>query len=215
MFSECSKVVRSIFFGVFLVGISFLITSIAHPQDYDFRHTKWGMSMQEVKNTENGEPIDKFSKGDVLTYTSTLLDEKVVVVYTFSFNKLVRAKYMLAKYSESGWRVLFRSFPQQELTTGQFIVDFEKFKEELIKKYGKPLEEGWPLRKDLHNQLNGEEGLRVLEKAIKAGEGGLFAKWKTDKTDILLLVSGKSGQINFDIAYNSREREGLEKKDGL
>jgi hypothetical protein len=214
MSSENLKVVRNIFVGVLFVGISFLSTNIAHPQNYDFRHTKWGMSMQEVKNTENGEPINKFSKGDVLTYTSTLLDEKVVIVYNFAFNKLVRAKYMFAKYSDSLWRVFFGSFPQEKLSTGHFILDFEKFKKELTEKYGEPLKEGWPVHKDYHDLVKGEEGLEVLEKAIKAGKGGLYAKWMTDKTEIILIVSGRDDKISFEIGYSSKEFRSLE-KDGL
>jgi len=189
--------------------------NVAQPQNYDFRHTKWGMSMQEVKERENGEPIDKFSKGDVLIFTSTLLDEKVLVVYTFAFNKLVRAKYMFAKYSDSLWRVFWRSFPKEKLIAGYLILDFEKFKKELTEKYGEPLEERWPLYKDYHDLLKGEEGLEVLEKAIKERKAGLFAKWMTDKTNILLAVFGEEGQIQFAIDYRSRKLERLEKKNGL
>ncbi len=211
MFSECSKVVRSIFFGVFLVGISFCFTSVAHSQDYDFRHAKWGMSMQEVKTTENGEPISEFSKGEVLTYTSTLLGEKVVIVYAFAFNKLVRSKYMLAKYSKPLWSILFKSFPQPELSKGYFVLDFDKFKKELTEKYGKPFEEGWGYKREDLNLVE----LELFEKAIRAGEGGISAKWKTDKTNIRLFVFGAGGEIKFEIGYSSRELESLEKKDGL
>jgi len=210
-----SKIVRSIFFGFFLVGISFLCTNIAYPQDYDFRHARWGMSMQEVKDVENGEPISEFSKGQVLFYTSTLLDEKVGIAYFFAYNKLVWAKYMLAKYSDSLWRVLFSSFPRPKLALGNFIEDFDIFKKELTAKYGEPLEEKWGIRKDSHDLPNGEESLEVFEKALKRGEGGIFSKWMTDKTKILLIVYGSRGDIAFEIGYYSRELEGLEKKDGL
>jgi hypothetical protein len=216
MSSENLKVVRSIFVGALLIGISFLSTNIAHPQNYDFRHTKWGMSMQEVKETENGEPINKFSKGDVLTYTSTLLDEKVVIVYTFAFNKLVRAKYMFAKYSDSLWRVFFPSFPYEKLSLGLCLLDFEKFKKELSKKHGEPLDDGWTVNKeyDLEDLVKGKEGLELLEKAIKAKKGGCYARWRSDKTEIILIVSGRDDKISFEIGYSSEELRSLE-KDGL
>lgn len=103
------------------------IASTAEEAGYDFRHTRWGMSQQDVRGAENGEPEANFSKGSNLVWK--LLDEPVVVVYTFAFNKLVRAKYTLAKYSSALQRTLYLNLSPKKALLGEFIVDFGKYEE--------------------------------------------------------------------------------------
>jgi hypothetical protein len=66
--------------------------------EYNFRQTKWGISKEEVIKNESSEPDQIFTKRDTLAYHSKIFGEKVLILYKFSFNKLIMAKYLLSRY---------------------------------------------------------------------------------------------------------------------
>jgi len=197
-----------------LIAVALCITS-ASAQEYDFRHTRWGMALEEVKAAESGPPDDEYSHGDVLLYKTMLLDEKVVVVYRFAFNKLVSARYDLAKYTWYYW-ALFDPGAEINRTPavikGEFVGDFDKFKGELAQKYGQPFDDKWVVKAGDTPKTKDAAGLDSLDAIVRSGRGGLYARWKTNRTDIALIVSG-DGDLHFQIVYSTRDS--TYRRDGL
>jgi hypothetical protein len=164
-------------------------------QEYQFRHTRWGMSQSEVRLAENGEPEPDFSKGPTLVWKGELLGEQAAVVYTFAFNKLVRAKYMLAKYSSALQGTLYRLVSPKKPSAGEFIVDFGRFEKALIEKYGKPDESYQGAPKQAHESIGTDpeamdNAMAMIEEAIRTGKLAWYSKWKTKDTSILLILHG-------------------------
>ena len=192
-----------------------LISKITFAEEgYGFRHTKWGMSKEEVMNNENGDPLPDFL-GKTLAYKSELWGENVLIVYTFQFNKLIRAKYMLLKYfAKSQQKRFAKNSPLQNPFPGECIADFGKFENALIEKYGKPVSQDVGYSKEIDvnnkNRTDREDG-EVMENAIRQAKGYWSSKWKTEDTDILLLLHGGKGDLAFEISYSSINLEHLEK----
>ncbi|MBD3414827.1 MAG: hypothetical protein GF421_10410 [Candidatus Aminicenantes bacterium] len=92
-----------------------------------FRNTRWGMNQTQVVFTE-GRPVSrkKDHPSSTLTYESTLLDMECLLIYSFSHDRLVKAKYDFSK-----------KYPIHN----QSIEDLISIKKALTQKYGEPKEE--------------------------------------------------------------------------
>jgi hypothetical protein len=159
----------------------------------DIRQVHWGMSRDQVKETEKGIAI---SKGDdSIYYQETLLEYPVVLNYFFKNDRLVSAVYDFSQ-----------KYPDNELN--KFIDDFNIVKEALIKKYGEP-------NTDTHVWKNS-----ALEKAyqnkpkefgfmVKIGGLEYFSKWEKDNTAIMLSLkgeqSGKMREIVLKLSYEAKK----------
>lgn len=207
------------------LALVFVLTSakIGFPGEepgYHFRHTRWGMSQNEVRSAENGEPEPNFSKGSSLVWKAELLEERAAVVYAFAFNKLVRAKYMLAKYSSVIQRTLYSAVSPKKLSPGEYVLDFNKYEKALNEKYGKPDESYQGAPKEAHEGIGRDpeatdNAMAMIEELIRTGKLAWYSKWKTSDTSILLIVHGSSGEIAFEIAYSSIALNRLEKEPPL
>ena len=186
-------------------------TNIGFPGEeagYHFRHTRWGMSQHDVRRAENGEPEANFSKGSNLVWKAELLDERAVVVYTFAFNKLVRAKYTLAKYSSALQRSLYSAIAPKKPFAGEYVLDFSKYEKALIEKYGKPDENYQEAPKEAQESIGSDpeatgKAMDMIEELIRTGKLAWYSKWKTKDSAILLIVHGNRGEIAFEISYSS------------
>jgi hypothetical protein len=210
----------------YLPVILFLVCSpaLVYAQ-YNFRQTRWGMTQSEVRNAENGEPDPQFSKGDSLAWRTTILGEHALAVYTFAFNKLVRAKYLLATHNPTfqslfnlpqtcdNWPPEFRPAGKKHLancrdltTDGKFLIDFDRFEDSLKKKYGTPAKEYKGAPPEANFKGSEEEGLAALnliEKIIRSGKLAWYSQWKTKDTSIILLLRGSAGDLVYEIGYSS------------
>jgi hypothetical protein len=180
--------------------------------EYNFRQTKWGMSKEEVIKNESSEPDKVFTKGDTLAYHSDIFGEKVLILYKFSFNKLVWAKYILYRYL----------FEKEKVIAPAPIVDFDIFDKKLINKYGKPEKKGVKISKEnqkRYKQLekggNDKDIIEFMDKAIRDGNAEWYSAWKIKDTLILLHLHGNKGKINFEISYGSLKFKGLNDEDLL
>jgi hypothetical protein len=109
-------------------------TEIVEPQsfEYDFRKAKWGMSVEQVKNSETAhfesegwcEELTSYT----LEYTGRIADITCTIGYTFRNEKLEEAGYVFLGEEYGG--------------TEKFL--FEKFKKWLIEKYGEPIKDITP-----------------------------------------------------------------------
>lgn len=107
---------------VVLIGFfTIIFSTTCFAEDHTFRKTKWGMSIAEVKSSE---PLDVVKeKDDLLGYKTNVIGKDVFVAYFFIDNQLVRARYVLA---------------ESHSNNNDYIIDYNDFKEILIKKYGPP-----------------------------------------------------------------------------
>ena len=207
-----------------VVLIMFCFPGLVHAQ-YTFRQTRWGMTQAEVRNAENGEPDPQFSKGDSLAWRTTILGEHAFVVYTFAFNKLVRAKYMLATANPTiqsvlgvpktcdNWPPEYRSPANRHLpncgdvsTDGKFLLDFNRFEEALKKRYNAPIKDYKGVPPEANLSGSEEEvlaALNLIERTIRSGKLAWSSQWKTKDTNIIFLLRGSGGELLYEIGYSS------------
>lgn len=155
-----------------------------------FRDTKWGMSMQEVKNTEKKEPI--YEEGGMIVYEDYLIQLPVEIIYIFVDNKLTRAKYL---------------FKQSHTNKNDFISDYKSLNNALKNKYGNPNSEDHYWSDDLYKDTPSDWGL-----ALSVGYHSYFTEWDTNKTEILSALYGDNYEITMVVEYYSKEFKDLEKE---
>jgi hypothetical protein len=157
--------------------------------DYNFRKTKWGMSMQQVKESEPLE-IDH-SNDKLLRYKSIALDKNVYIIYGFVDDKLFRARYVLAEGHSNN---------------NDYIDDYNAFKNILTTKYGKPIYDKVIWKTNLYKRDPQHWGL-----AIALGHLSYFSKWIKDDTEIVCALMGDNNEITCGVEYQSIKLLPLEK----
>lgn len=158
--------------------------------DFTFRKTKWGMSIQDVKQSEPMDPNE--SKENVLIYKTNILNKNVFLVYFFVNNKLVRARYALA---------------EEHSNKNDFIHDYDEFKDIIKKKYGKPVKEDVFWRSRIYKNDPSNYGM-----AIATGNLSYFSSWKTNGSKITCFLHGDNFNIYCGVEYVSEELGSLEKE---
>lgn len=83
--------IRSVLLCIML--LNFAIPQNISAQNYDFRKTRWGMTMEEVKNIEIFPLVVEDKKTSNLIYDATLMRYNVAIKYHFIDNKLVSCSY--------------------------------------------------------------------------------------------------------------------------
>lgn len=176
---------------VFLVAFFVVaFASLSFAGDYDFRKTKWGMSISQVKSSE---PLTVAKEDEnLLGYKTTVIGKDVLVIYIFVDNQLVRTKYVLA---------------ESHTNKNDFITDYNDFKNILIKKYGKPKQDKTVWRKELYKDDYSRWGT-----AISLGHLIYFTSWETEDTEISTILMGENYSISCIVEYSSKNLKEIEKK---
>lgn len=157
----------------------------------NFRQVKWGMGIDDVAKTETSKPTLK--NDHLLVYPSTIDGKDVEVVYIFAQGVLVRAKYVLK---------------EKHTNNNDYITDYMSLKSLLTKKYGKPSPDSDYWKDDLYKNDSSREGL-----AISMGHRVYLAQWKTEPTDIAIILSGDNFHITCAIEYSSKDLKHRENKE--
>lgn len=176
---------------IFITG--FLVFFLAEPsiaEEFSFRKTKWGMSIEEVKSSE---PL-KIAQEDenLLGYKTSVIGKDVFVVYFFIENQLLRARYVLA---------------ESHINKNDYITDYNDFKEILTKKYGKPKRDETLWKNDLYKDDYSSWG-----SAIGMGHLIYFSTWETPNTEIGNMLTGDNFDISCIVEYSSKNLKEIEKK---
>lgn len=174
------KIIISLIMASVLI---FLFTIFTYSNQYNFRKTNWGMSKEQVKAIEN-----KKSDGEndnILYYKVEISKDNFACFYYFLEDKLYQAAYV---------------FDGKHTNKNDYIDDFKKFKEILIKKYGKPKTDKVIWKNDLFKDEKQNWGT-----AISVGHLVYTASWKTTTTEIILLLFGDNYEINLGIKYESKK----------
>jgi hypothetical protein len=100
------------------------------PEEFHFRRVRWGMSAEEVRAAETGEPLRASQRG--LLYATTTLDLPCLLGYSFVQDRLVRAR--LSFSDPTG-----REIPP--LSVAQAQRRFLFLREQLRSRYGEPVQQ--------------------------------------------------------------------------
>ncbi|MFO7980384.1 MAG: hypothetical protein R6V00_06065 [Candidatus Aminicenantes bacterium] len=154
-----------------------------HEYGVDFRNTRWGMSLQQVIFTE-GEPVSREeSNGSAtLKYKSELMDMDCLLMYLFSKNNLIKAKYNFLK-----------KYP----VNSQYIEEHSSIKKTLIEKYGEPKQENI-YTETVHegNHSTSKSSLPNSPKLLKT------TCWETSETRVCLNLYQNKEHINLELEYS-------------
>lgn len=151
-------------------------TQIENP---DFRNSKWGMSFDEVKKSEKLKIVAEQENG--IIYEDKISDFPVYAIFNFENGKLIMGVY---------------TFKQEHSNNNLFYDDYKKVVELYTKKYGEPLEEYEQWNNDLMKGNPSRVGL-----AISIGHVNFATKWKTDTSEIGIVLTGDNYKINFGCLY--------------
>ena len=152
-------------------------------EKYDFRKTNWGMSKEQVKETEKGKIVSE--NEDEVIFRVPDFDDNFECGYSFLENKLYNSTYL---------------FIGEHTNLNDYIDDYERIKEALTKKYGKPIKDTISWKNDLYKNDKQYWGL-----AIVSGDLDYFTLWETSTTTILLALFGNNYDISLGIRYESKE----------
>lgn len=180
--------------GMFMKSIIvfFIILALCAPlYAADFRKASWGMSKQEVIQSEGKEPFQEGTSNIGSIYASYLFTfrvgettQEMLAVYYFIHNALYFAKYRILTIHSN---------------QNAYLEDFEIFQNSIEKKYG-----------SAEIKLNWKDSTFRSEKdlwgtAISFGGLEKTAFWNTETTMILLCLDGDNGEIRFEIRYSTKD----------
>ena len=178
---------------ILLIAVLLLVAYSLFAQ---FRNTKWGMSIDEVKQTENAEPLFYAEKSfpKALMYREWVLGIKKLLGFYFVDNQLVRAGYGFLGY---------------DTNYNQYIYDYNELKEALYKKYKTAIDDKILWKNDLYKDNRSKWGY-----AISLGHLVYFAKWETKDTNIIIILEEGSehSKCFLTLEYTSKELKALEEK---
>jgi hypothetical protein len=161
----------------------------AYPQvSPTFRRTFWGMSREQVQQSEETELIKENDEG--LIFKGRVSRYPCLIAYIFGQGKLVRAKYhLLAEHA----------------APNDYIADFEHVQGILTKKYGEAAEAETHWVDDRYRDDEDSWG-----KAVALGHLVLWATWQSDLTEVSLMLRGEEQRILLEIEYSSQDLQNLE-----
>jgi hypothetical protein len=146
------------------------------------RNTRWGMSLQQVIFTE-GEPLSREESNEsaTLQYKSKLMDLDCLLMYQFSKNNLIGAKY---------------NFTEKYPVNTQHIEEHNSIKKALIEKYGKPKEE------NTYTEAS-HEGNHSTHKKNHSNSPNLLKTtcWETSETRVCLILYRDKEHIKMELKY--------------
>ena len=207
------RAMKKVYTLIILIG-AFQLTAFS--QGNDFRHVRWGWSMEEVKSNETAIPcqsqIPNMSKNDCLCFNEKLGGKPYELYYCFQENKLESASYK--RYETNA-------------NLDSFTDDFYALKKVLEDKYG---QDNFIIKKEsvgYSEYTPMAESNKDLSQLLKKGDFLVQIIWEpSDRTRIILnyeaLNLAKGNTCNLSINYypstknliydnNSFSREDLDK----
>lgn len=122
----------------------YLQEEVTEASQYHFRKTRWGMSKDEVKKSETIKLAA--DRDTVLGYETQVAGLKCLLLYVFTEERLVRAKYVIV---------------EQHTNKNDFLLDFNTLQQKLTQKYGKPKNDETYWRDDLYKDDVSDWGMAI------------------------------------------------------
>jgi uncharacterized lipoprotein YehR (DUF1307 family) len=148
-------------------------------KDYDFRGTKWGMSMAEVRKAEPYPP--RAETADSLTYKGKYKDILTLINYKFKDDKLFRTGIIYSAKLDSA---------------ALYVNNYEEIKKDVTAAYGKPVLDG-------EKQTNPEAVIAPDKKADAVCNGDLMyaAQWNLPRSMVILMLRGNGHDCLVTLNY--------------
>lgn len=148
---------------------------------FQFRKAWWGMSMDEVRESEAVPPTQE--NEEVIVYRGKTLGLKSIIGYIFKDDSLTAGRCL---------------FEHTRVETGEYISDFEYLKSAFTEKYGQPAVDNieW-LNPRSENKDN-------PEKALLAGDMFYYAIWNMPKTKIMMTLRKEEKKLQLGFEYSKR-----------
>lgn len=140
------------------------------------------MSKDEVRATEPTKPA--YESENALGYRGELVESECMIYYEFDEKGLARAAYMIDHSDD-----------------GHDILDYNKVKTLLTRKYGDPKEDEMDLTTGVYRLPQIKQTL-ALGTAIAEGAVSLKTCWETADTYIGLACRGVKGNAQVAVMYN-------------
>ncbi|MFV0520125.1 MAG: hypothetical protein ACK5LY_07605 [Lachnospirales bacterium] len=158
-----------------------------------FRNTVWGDSIEDVKKYETAELLEENT--DALVFEDIILGRDMYVIYYFNNDKLTNSVYGLKNELSNG---------------GQYLQQYNNFKESLIEIYGEPKEDGTQKFKDDDSIAYAGES-----DALEFGYLAYFSRWENESTLIQMGLFYENFDPQFVISYSDKNYKEDVSKSGL
>lgn len=181
---------------ILTIAVIFTLILSAEEVKYDFRKANWGMTVEQVKASEDNKPDfeGEVASGFVLSYEVQIDSKNYYCMYFFLESKLYNSGY---------------SFSENHTNKNDYIYDYDELKELLTKKYGEPSKKKLLSLYDREEIYWGYELYKDDESnwglAISVGELSYVSIWETPTTEIELVLDGDNYEISLRIIYISKE----------
>jgi hypothetical protein len=160
-----------------------------------FEEMRWGVSKKQVLELEGKPSNQEKVKGlDIMKYEQKVINMDCAIEYIFAANKLRKTKF---------------SFMNTYLDKNDYLEDYQKIKEALIQKFGKPLEEKMNWRDSTH-----KDDFSAWGEAISLGHLELSSRWETPYTEIQASLRGNNDEIALVVEYTGLQLKELANKRG-
>jgi hypothetical protein len=161
------------------------------PRNFEEMH--WGLSKKQVVELE-GKPSDQRRvKGlDVMRYQQRVINLDCAIDYFFAANKLSRTRF---------------SFAGDYLDKNAYLQDYEKVKNALVQKFGRPLEEAMKWRDTSY-----KDDFTSWGEAVSLGHLEMSSRWLTSQTEITASLNGADDEILLTVEYAGLQLKELAKK---
>lgn len=158
-----------------------------------FGEMTWGQSKKQVVESEGRPLFQERIKGlDIMEYQQKVNNLDCSIRYIFAANKLSQTKF-----------IFMNSYSDKNI----YLEDYQKIKDSLIQKFGKPLEESMNWR-----DTTRKEDFAAWGEAIGQGQLELSSRWQTPHTEILANLSGNNEEIALTVEYTGLYLKELSKR---
>ena len=160
----------------------------SNPTQFDFKRFMWGAALEEVVDFEGTYlASDKVKDDTVIIYRTTAVGLDVILGYYFCDDGLYQVVYSL----------------DEEHTHGEsYINDYEKFRDALTKKYGKPLFDRIKWNDNSMKEYY-QENRKSQGDALTYGYCSYSTGYQTDRSLIAMSMNSDNYEISTTIVYRS------------
>jgi hypothetical protein len=169
-----------------LAALAVFSAGITRAGDFDFRRARWGMTREEVSQTET-EAVPFGDMEGLLSYEGTVGGVKAMILYLFQDGRLERGVYSI-----------------EPVDPEKVIGDYQGVRFFLIELHGSGAEEDMNLEEtELAAKLDPANPDELLELVLaRAAEPVTY--WETDRSEIYLRLTEKDGRAAIQVDYLSR-----------
>jgi hypothetical protein len=159
----------------------------------NFEEMRWGLSKKQVVEME-GKPADqrKVRGLEVMRYQQTIINLDCAIDYFFAANKL-----SLTRFTFSG----------DYLDKNSYLDNYQKVKDALVQKFGRPLEAAMNWRDTSY-----KDDFSSWGEAVSLGHLELISRWLTSQTEITASLVGSDDEILLTVEYAGLQLKELARK---